>query len=91
VIERLETARASLAGNTGCTPAPSQTKPRAQRTYCCSAVKPQDMRSALAPLSEARARKLVVSIAAGVRLADPVALARRPRPDRPLDAESPLR
>ena len=70
VIERYESAREKLARQYGVrTSAVADEATRAADTLLL-AVKPQDLRTALAPLAEVARGKLVVSICAGVRLTD---------------------
>jgi pyrroline-5-carboxylate reductase len=70
VIERLEAARASLARQYRVHASAAADEATRGADVLLLAVKPQDLRAALAPLSETARGKLVVSIAAGVRLAD---------------------
>jgi pyrroline-5-carboxylate reductase len=70
VIEKLEAARASLERDHGVhSSAQADAATQAADTVVL-AVKPQDLRRALAPLASLVREKLVLSIAAGVRLAD---------------------
>jgi len=70
VIERLEAARAALATGYGVHASGGADDATRAADVLVLAVKPQDMRTALAPLAHVVRDKLVVSIAAGVRLAD---------------------
>ncbi len=70
VIERLDAARAKLAGEYRVHASAAADGVTRSADVLLIAVKPQDLRAALTPLSEIARGKLVVSIAAGVRLAD---------------------
>jgi pyrroline-5-carboxylate reductase len=68
VIEVIQAARERLAADYGVHVSPAPDAATAQADTVVLAVKPQDMRAALAPLAPLVADKLVVSVAAGVRL-----------------------
>ena len=70
VIERLEAARASLATQYRVHASAAADEATRSADTLLLAVKPQDLRAALAPLGEVARGKLVVSICAGVRLID---------------------
>jgi pyrroline-5-carboxylate reductase len=70
VIERLETAREKLAREYRVHASAAVDECTRRADVLLVAVKPQDLRAALAPLAAIAPGKLVVSIAAGVRLAD---------------------
>jgi pyrroline-5-carboxylate reductase len=70
VIERLDTARASVARQYHVHASAAADEATRGADVLLIAVKPQDLRAALTPLSDTARGKLVVSIAAGVRLAD---------------------
>jgi pyrroline-5-carboxylate reductase len=70
VIERLEPAREKLAREYGVGVSAAVNESVRGADTLLIAVKPQDMRAALTPLGELVRGKLVVSIAAGVQLAD---------------------
>lgn len=70
VIERLEPAREKLARQFAVHASAAPDEATRGADTLLIAVKPQDLRAALVPLAEFARGKLVVSIAAGVRLAD---------------------
>jgi len=70
VIERLDPAREKLLAQYKVHASAAADARTAAADTLLLAVKPQDLRAALAPLVEAARGKLVISIAAGVRLAD---------------------
>jgi pyrroline-5-carboxylate reductase len=70
VIEKLEAPRARLARECGVHASSEADAATQAADLLVLAVKPQDLQEALAPLANAARGKLVLSIAAGVRLAD---------------------
>jgi pyrroline-5-carboxylate reductase len=70
VIERFEAARANLVRQYGVHASAAADERTRSADILLLAVKPQDLRAALAPVAETARGKLVVSIVAGVRLAD---------------------
>ena len=70
VIERFEPAREKLARQYAVHASAAADEASRGADVLLLAVKPQDLRAALEPLGEAARGKLVVSIVAGVRLAD---------------------
>jgi pyrroline-5-carboxylate reductase len=70
VIERFEAARASLSRQYGVHASAASDEQTRNADTLLLAVKPQDLRAALAPVAERARGKLVVSIVAGVRIAD---------------------
>ena len=70
VIEVSESAREKLAAQHGVRTSAAADAATLEADTLVLAVKPQDMRSALASLGVAAGSKLVISVAAGLRLAD---------------------
>ncbi|MGH8674740.1 MAG: pyrroline-5-carboxylate reductase family protein, partial [Burkholderiales bacterium] len=70
VIERFEAARAKLTGDYRVHASARADEATRGADTLLLAVKPQDLRAALAPFGAITRGKLVISIAAGVRLAD---------------------
>jgi len=70
VIEKLEAARAKLVREYGVHASAESDAATQAAEMLVIAVKPQDLRGALAPLASVARGKLVLSIAAGVRLVD---------------------
>jgi pyrroline-5-carboxylate reductase len=70
VIERFETARENLVRTYGVRASAAPDDATRGADTLLLAVKPQDLRTALAPVAAVAGRMLVISIVAGVRLAD---------------------